>query len=200
MPRDAPIRSYRSVDWNDANVATLKAGLTAGDSYGEIAKRIPNCTRSGCIGKASRMGIADRVKPAAPARAPRVPSAGRRLAAPPVARKPNQNAGLSFKTRKFGISGNGAVFTAPEPRAPRAAASESAFAPLTGSTPRVWTERLSGMCCWPVGDEGQGERSCCLEVVARGWCAEHLRRGLAPAGITRRENERIGIVPRRRAA
>lgn len=59
-------------------------------------------------------------------------------------------------------------------------------APLPGTVPRPWTERQSGMCCWPVGEaEGAEALNCCAPVMggkgyfAKRWCERHLTVGVA---------------------
>ena len=177
-------------DWNDANIEILKAGVANGESYTQIAKRIPGCTRNGAIGKAGRMGIAGHKVASKPGRVPR---------APIVARAPKQNAHLSLRPRPVIVAGNSSVFEAGEARPPRVDLSLEAFEPLPGSSPIPWLERRSGMCCWPVGGEGADMLVCGLEVHDRGWCWHHFKRGTQTAAVTRRVDERIGIVPKRRA-
>lgn len=54
--------------WSDATIERLRAGIVAGESYGEIAKAI-GCSRSAAIGKANRLGLVGG-RAAAPIRIP----------------------------------------------------------------------------------------------------------------------------------
>lgn len=47
----------KAVDWNDKNLETLKKMAADGHSGAQIARAIPGATRSGVLGKATRMGI-----------------------------------------------------------------------------------------------------------------------------------------------
>lgn len=172
-------------DWNDANIEILKAGLAAGDSYAQIAKRIPGCTRCAAIGKALRLGLERPAAASKPAKAPRAPA---------VERTQKKGGGLAMRL----LSGKA---TEPVPvRLPRAITSAAAFSPLPGSTPRVWTERLSGMCCWAVGGEGADTLSCCEPVHARGWCRDHFHRGTASEAARKHVDARLTEPVKRRFA
>jgi hypothetical protein len=52
---------------------------------------------------------------------------------------------------------------------------DRASAPLAGSSPRLWEQRLAGECCFPVGGAGADTLSCCLPVTVEGgwYCAGH---------------------------
>jgi hypothetical protein len=52
---------------------------------------------------------------------------------------------------------------------------EAVSAPLYGSTPRPWVQRMDGECCWPVAGWGDETLSCCLPVDGRSaYCTGHL--------------------------
>jgi hypothetical protein len=63
------------------------------------------------------------------------------------------------------------------PAAPKGAALAERMGPLAGSTPRPWTQRRFGECCFPVGGAGDATLSCCLPTLRGGglYCAGHLR-------------------------
>lgn len=85
-------------------------------------------------------------------------------------RKPRDPSAQKPAAYKIGVTGH--VYTMP----PTVDLPRFTGATL-GSTPKPWTERLSGECTWPVSGEGADTFSCCAPVVQGGWCEEHARTG-----------------------
>lgn len=193
MTRNLPA-PYSLSHWSDERTERLTKLWDEGLSGSQIARDLGGVSRNAVIGKVHRLNLAGRKEPSAPtaARVPRAPS---------VRITPQINSGLGRrKAPDLRLAGMGTVFAEPaNPRPPRANLSVSAFDPLPGSAPLPWGERRSGLCCWPVGGEGADMLACCEPVHARGWCGSHFARGTVPAAIKRRVDERIGIVPMRRA-
>lgn len=143
-------------DWNDARVALLKKLWFEGKSAGEIRKLIAEAgwqpSRNTILGKVHRMGwAADRDQRASTPR--KTPA---RHSSPQVIT-------AISKTRVY--MGPPPAERPAEPRA------------VAASTPKPWTERLTGECCWPVSGEGAETFSCCAPASAylgqSGYCAGH---------------------------
>jgi GcrA cell cycle regulator len=166
------------VDWNKENLDRLKSGVEAGDSYSQIADRIPGCTRSGAIGKARRMGYS---QPAAASKPSRM------LRAPAVARAPSQNAGLAFKTRSFGGSAiyKGEPTTSPLKKRLDVAMANAACEPLPTPdgelAPTCTLVQLGAhMCKWPIGDPMVEGFGFCGRITGDLYCDTHLERAWSP--------------------
>ncbi|RAK52113.1 GcrA family cell cycle regulator [Phenylobacterium deserti] len=131
-----------------------------GWSASRIANELGGVTRNAVIGKLHRAGM-KRAAPSKPAK-PKAPRPSRAVAP------------------RLVIAGRGAVVVVPPAGPPRKELLAHAWQPLKVSTPKVWTERQFGECCWPVGGEGAETLSCCAPVHKQGWCADHFRLGTNP--------------------
>lgn len=157
---------------NPAHVEKLRELWPTGSSCSQIAAAINGAypdacySRSAIIGKANRLGLADKTR-----QRPTDPGSARaaRRAAPKAPAKP-----------RLIIAGKNQVRVAKETQPPRVEIKVAAFEPIPGSTPRPWMERTLAMCCWPVGGEGESTLYCCEPVHKRGWCAHHFGRGTVP--------------------
>ena len=107
--------------WTADKVAVLETGWRDGLSSGEIARRIPGATRGAVARKRGHHGLKPR---------------GRIT----EAQKLNGSRNMQ---RNFGIKAGGKVHL----RGVQAAVRQG---PLPGSTPRPWTQRAYGECCFPV--------------------------------------------------
>lgn len=58
---------YAHGDWSERELDILRKRHAAGDSFGQIAQRLPGRTRSACVGKANRLGL-KRTTPSRPVR------------------------------------------------------------------------------------------------------------------------------------
>lgn len=136
-----------AMQWTDKAVATLTRGWRDGLSSGQIARELGDgATRSAVARKRSRCGLEPRVNGG-------------------VAQAVN---GRNNIRRTFGRGAS--------PGRPKGVALAALLGPLIGSTPRPWTLRLYGECCFPVDGEFADTRSCCLPVEREAglYCAGHL--------------------------
>ena len=122
--------------WTADKVAVLETGWRDGLSSGEIARRIPGATRGAVARKRGHHGLKPR---------------GR------VTEAQRLNGSRNMQ-RNFGIKAGGKVHL----RGVQAAVRQG---PLPGSTPRPWTQRAYGECCFPVDGDRADTRSCCLPTA-----------------------------------
>jgi hypothetical protein len=143
--------------WTDARVDLLTELWGQGLSAAECAKQLGGVSRNGALGKLHRLGLLGTRKPPS---VPRVPGEQKR---------PRVRA----QAKVFGETR-----VKPAAAAPRAEPVdlEHLFVALSGSTPRLWTERESGHCAWPIGDL----HACCEPIFKRNWCARHHATGTQP--------------------
>lgn len=204
--RGPTARKPDQVIWTPELVERLRALWLSGLSASQIAEKFGwRFSRSAVIGKIHREGITrpketheaamrnaqrqvaaarrqkrqkelDAQRAARLAKLARIPATPRQTRAKPKAR--------------LVIAGSNCVLTVPDAPPPIGAAKSDAFAPLPGSTPRVWTERPFGGCSWPVGGEGADMLACCEPVHAYGWCQAHVARGRNPLTNEQRRLER----------
>lgn len=163
------------LEWNEAQLATLRDRFAAGDSFSQIAALIGGgCSRNAALGKAHRLGLTRGAilnRHPRPARKPKPPRPAKpvlRAARPQPAPKPAKP--------RLAIHGNGAVVEVAKAPPPLAMLKRRAFEPLQNAPPKPWIERRDGECTWPVGDG----MSCCAPVHKRGWCWEHHCLGTVP--------------------
>jgi hypothetical protein len=149
------------IDWSEAHLAILKAGVAAGDSYTQIAKRIPLCTRCAAIGKAKRLGLSQGAAPSAPSGIKALPSPQHRTT--------------------LRIAGRGTVFEQSEAHPPRAAV------PSRSEPPGKRTILTVGSyeCRWPIGEPGAAEFTLCGAKTcgARLHFCSHPKLGGSEVGI-----------------
>lgn len=167
-------------DWSDENVATLKKLFDEGHSFSVIAKRMGGgLTRNACLGKAHRLGFAQRgrasVPPAPRTVAPRPakPSPPSKPSAP-AARVQREPPPAPAPSPRLGIAGNGHVYTqAPSAPLPRLRVVEP-----SGNPARIIDPGFGG-CRWPIeADPGRGrmdeQRFCCgPREPGKTYCSGH---------------------------
>ena len=170
-------------DWTPANVDILKAGVAAGDSYSQIAKRIPDCTRCAAIGKAQRMGISKPSAASAPRRAPRLKPSPPRLLG---------EASTTPKTRLHPAGTRVYVVAADRPLT---AERKEALAP---------TRDLMGlgahMCRWPIGDPTSVGFGFCGRLASGVYCDAHAPRAYASEAARKYVDSRLLTPVKRRFA
>lgn len=186
-----------SAGWTDEMIAALREGVAAGESGGNLAKRLsrfrPGITRNAVIGKANRLGLllsrddeahrahkrsADRlvkVKRAKPA-----PPAPKAIAAPSAA--PNGKRADPPWLPKVKSS------------APLEPLSADVWAPLPGVKPCRLIDLDPDGCRWPVDGEGAEHMMFCgapgaAMYEARPYCAAH-----AAAERQRARKQRRGMA------
>lgn len=145
-----------SVDWNDANIKTLKDLWADGWSCSQISTRIPGSTRSAIIGKIHRLGLSGRT------------TLHRTPHPPPRARKP----------RKLPKPGTHGLFPWPSVfgRAPKFASTPLPKANEADVARKTLLELDDHECRFPVGDESP-QRLCALEKIpGLPYCEAHVRR------------------------
>jgi GcrA cell cycle regulator len=141
------------IDWNEAHLAILKAGVAAGDSYTQIAKRIPLCTRCAAIGKAKRLGLSKSAAPSAPS--------GVKARSAPQHRT------------TLRIAGRGTVFEQSEAHPPRVAVPSRSEPPGKRTILTVGTYE----CRWPIGDPSEPDFTLCGCRAEDGpYCEPHKAR------------------------
>lgn len=167
--------------WTDERVEKLREAWKEGLSASLIAKRLGGITRNAVIGKANRLNLSGG--------STRV-TAGRE--ASKVLRRQRSNAESAARTHKHSRRIG-------QPIAPFISESWNDHGPIAptvilqlGETiesvaPKVWTERGTGECAFPVGlVEGTMQLSCCNKTDAT-YCAPHA--GLAFRGRTQAQKQ-----------
>jgi GcrA cell cycle regulator len=163
------------IDWSEAHLAILKAGVAAGDSYTQIAKRIPLCTRCAAIGKAKRLGLSQGAAPSAPSGIKALPSPQHRTT--------------------LRIAGRGTVFEQSEAHPPRAAV------PSRSEPPGKRTILTVGSyeCRWPIGEPGAAEFTLCGAKTQSGsWCPSHAARAFTSVATRNWVDRKLGLSARAR--
>lgn len=152
---------FPSIDWNDANIARLRALWDEGHSAAEIGRRM-GVTKNAIIGKSHRLELRGRESPirrgVADAAAPRRPRPSQ--PAPTLPALPSAMAQPSVLAR-------------PAPVQPAAAP----------PPPPRRRHGLAGQpCCWPLGEPGtRGFRFCeGGSEQGRPYCAEHSSLAFLP--------------------
>lgn len=194
--------------WTDERIKTLKRLWDDGYPASEIAKTLGDVTRNAVIGVVHRRGW-NRPAPSKPKTGRRNRAAQPykpRLAPKPKVRQPS-GVGAFVLPPQSGSGGRGAHIAAViENEAaklsppPRVQARAEAFAPLPGSTPRIWTERPFMGCAWPVGGEGADTLSCCEPTGGKSYCAQHAKRAFVASRPHVRKVDRVGMNRSRRRA
>lgn len=174
-------------DWSDENVATLKKLFDEGHSFSVIAKRMGGgLTRNACLGKAHRMGFAQRDRASAPASsrpAPRPPVVKPSAPAVPVRRaSASRPTPAPAPPPRIGIAGNGTTYE----QAPAAKMPRMRDVAATGVPARIIDPGFGG-CRWPITDPGRGDMHetifCCgSRPVGQPYCTAH--QSLATTGET----------------
>lgn len=173
------------VEWDDANVATLKKMWSAGATASIIAAAIPYASRSAVLGKVSRLKLQPRmdrnaraatqgVERTTVARSPGVPSRSTPFR-PPAKEKPSRIASSIF--------GN-FTHAKPEPVAMPTEAPDGKGIPLI--------ELRDNSCRWPKGDPAEPGFLFCGDPTAnlkdgRPYCPFHSRKATDRAGTMRSE-------------
>jgi GcrA cell cycle regulator len=143
--------------WSDDDVAKLRRSVANGDSASECAAKIAGATRSGCIGKARRLGLSfgngiHRAKPSAPRPAVAKPAAPRADAHDSPRAKKVKSAINNASTRLQCVAGvSAAVF-----------------------------EHGRDECRWPIGDPLEAGFTFCGRAAIRGkpYCPDHAAEGV----------------------
>lgn len=137
--------------WTKAQARVLVDGWRAGLSSGEIARQIGGeATRNAVARKRVRLGL-------------------------PARRGALSDVAMRVNGRRSGTGLR--ALPSPNGGRPRGVALAVRLGPLPGSTPRPWTLRLYGECCFPVAGSGADTLSCCepVEVAAGLYCWRHKR-------------------------
>lgn len=168
--------------WTDERTAlAIRLWTVDGYSASQIAKTLGAITRNAVIGRLARLGytgegVGARQRASEPKRAP-APKPKATRSAPGS----THNFWSGKPVAKLKIAGRGTVFEEAPARKPFAGVQGDAWAVLSGSNPKPFHERKLNQCSWPVNTPGVDLMCCCLPVRAMGWCAEHAKRGIAPA-------------------
>lgn len=148
------------MQWTNTRLAILTQRWNEGASPSEIAKELgPEVTRNMVARTRERIGLP--------------PRSGAVL-----------QAALAHRGRACGTGLKASLVRHPTPPA-QLLADE---APLAGSEPRAWTDRLIGECCFPVAGQGADTFSCCLPVAGPGasYCTAHAMATSRPAPLDSR--------------
>jgi GcrA cell cycle regulator len=162
-------RAFENRDWNESDVATLRAEWATGASTAEIGRRM-GITKNAVIGKARRLGLPAREAPANIAK-----QRSRAVVARPAARSNRelpcsiQRAASPLRPRAATISG---VSSAVERLGASPQVENLPEAVAETPPPRVF---LGTQCCHPMGDRTCDEP---VRANARGlkspYCPEHF--------------------------
>jgi GcrA cell cycle regulator len=162
-------RAFEKCDWNESDVATLRAEWATGASTAKIGRRM-GITKNAVIGKARRLGLPSREAPANI-----VKQRSRGVVSRPAARARQelpcsiQRAASPSRPRAVTISG---VSSAVERRAASLPVENLPGAVVETPPPRVF---LGKKCCHPMGDRTCNEP---VRANARGlkspYCPEHF--------------------------
>lgn len=172
-----------SIEWNDANISTLKKMWSSGHSASQIAAEIPHCTRSAVLGKVSRLKLKPRMAHNARAAAQGVERTT--VARDGGATRSARIVALRPKPSRITSSLGGAF--APNPATPPP--------PLPTSDPSdgkgITMMQLTGATCrWPKGDPLQDGFLYCGDPSAnlkdgQPYCPFHTRKATDRAGMRR---------------
>jgi len=146
--------------WSDERTQTAKRLWIEGKSAGQIADQLKNgATRSGVIGKLTRLGVAG-----AKGSHPR-----------PKAPRDKGNPNSARRTRK--------VTFAIEPPPPGIVRPPTTFAPEpTSPTPVVMVDLKAHHCRWPIGDTNDPDFHFCgaRKIEPGPYCQAHAKRAFVP--------------------
>jgi GcrA cell cycle regulator len=152
--------------WTDERIAEAKRlYIDEGYSAAQVAVAIGAVSRNAVIGKMMRMGYTRSPELAAINNANRCRPVGE------VAKRVPKAARRKFQPTVPGWKNEGPV--APTRHDPRGA-------PVESPNAKVWTERLTGQCAYPVDGEGADVRSCCNPTEGGTYCQPHSRVMYAP--------------------
>jgi GcrA cell cycle regulator len=154
-----------STKWTEKAEAELRDMWNAGLSAWEISKRFKfGYTRNAVIGKARRMGLAQRKEPANFTRA---------------------------ETKLLRVIPGGKTFKKDSPKKSKAEKRadsdalreyDGAFVPLEGSTPKTLLELGTRECRWPLGEALDGtEYFCGCATASASYCETHHAIAFRPA-------------------
>jgi GcrA cell cycle regulator len=180
--------NFGSGSWTDERVEELRKLHKEGLPASQISKQLGCVTRNAVISKCVRLGLG----PIGGGK----PSAPKKLQAPPVARAPHQNNGVSFKNKKPPMP-KGAGFVLPPmggrtqgnpaevgmEAAKANAAARAAPRPETIDAPGLATVITLGahMCKWPIGDPRDETFTFCGKRADGGrYCDAHTERARQP--------------------
>ena len=140
------------MEWNEERVATLTELWREGLSASQVARRLGGVTRNAVIGKAHRLGLANRDTPSSPA-------------LPSTRISPRVGASPKRETRT--------PFRAP----PVSTTILQALAAEMSPTATLMSLADDG-CRWPIGDPARPGFGFCGRTRARGgaYCSEHAPR------------------------
>lgn len=201
------------MSWTDERVQLLSRLWLEGKSASQIATALGGgLTRNAVIGKVHRLGLAGRVKTAAPPTMPDEVETEAELCAPieavaeaavggarRAAARPSMVAGsVSAIATARAIEGNTALaMTEPTAQAPQLArAPEDVVVPLSLKVTIV--ELRESMCKWPIGDPSSIDFRYCGSPSHSGtpYCAHHGKLAYQPAQDRRRERDRRPMLAR----
>jgi len=166
------------MSWTEDRVATLTQMWLAGFSASQIAGRIGGVSRNAVIGKVTRLGIADRGRPAEP----RAPAPAKRVAdracrpSPQGAAKRLEDARLRVASISEALVGPAVVVVEKSRRHGVTMAAEA----LKGTA--TLFDLGAHMCKWPIGEPTAEGFSFCGRPAGEKavYCSEHARVAYKP--------------------
>jgi GcrA cell cycle regulator len=164
------------MNWSDERVELLKRLWADGLSASQIASQLGGVTRNAVVGKAHRLNLSGRAKPA--------PKVARSSKARPTA--PHRPAA------RLRVAGNTAlkIHARPAPlRAPAQVPIEDLVVPISLKVSLLALN--DSMCKWPIGDPGADGFHFCghRNFTGRPYCEYHCRLAYEPVNDRRRERE-----------
>lgn len=158
------IRPIGWTGWNDTNIATLKAMMADGRSFGQIAK-VLGCTRNAALGKAMRTGLRSITTPIDQHTERHVRERIVRDKAPPRPR-PEPRHRPTPSAPSFG------PWPSPTPIAPAPIIEREHAGPVIS-----FADLKRGCCKWPVGDPASDGFGFCGAAAEgrRSFCPDHTQ-------------------------
>lgn len=186
------------MSWTDERVETLKTMWSEGKSASQIAKELGGVTRNAVIGKVHRLGLSNRVTPAAaakpaPKEKPAAPAQREAAQPKPAASKP-EPVEASVIPKSAVIPPRKPIIKAGQPLPPQPSANEvSAEALENVKAIEKTARRLNLMeltertCKWPVGDPATEHFWFCGHPVQQGkpYCEAHVAVAFQPMSARR---------------